>query len=333
MPPGNRRALRSVENKLSDPDIHYLNTGSRRTGAPDDSNDTKKKTPVRRSYRNSVSRLQNQHARHTAFIDSPACNFARTADGDNSEFVIPLPPSAKSRRQLNCRLRHSPSPFIEPPSFELLLAPSSLERRKGPRESTPADSIRGDTLQSLTRQGSFDAESSHPNSTLPTVSSSYGFVNTVDHVFLDDEDDSLPHAYSTFFETSTLDSNRGCNLLKPKFIEPTNFFPGDDIDEDVPWIGKISRTYGRRKGQNGSLARLIPRDRGESSHSEGKDLSDEEIPMSREEKALEKEKTKTRKKRPPPLPPGFKEWANRTNAEFEEIEKHRLFIDTERRAS
>ncbi|XP_022686042.1 uncharacterized protein LOC111258776 isoform X3 [Varroa jacobsoni] len=236
MPPGNRRALRSVENKLSDPDIHYLNTGSRRTGAPDDSNDTKKKTPVRRSYRNSVSRLQNQHARHTAFIDSPACNFARTADGDNSEFVIPLPPSAKSRRQLNCRLRHSPSPFIEPPSFELLLAPSSLERRKGPRESTPADSIRGDTLQSLTRQGSFDAESSHPNSTLPTVSSSYGFVNTVDHVFLDDEDDSLPHAYSTFFETSTLDSNRGCNLLKPKFIEPTNFFPGDDIDEDVPWI-------------------------------------------------------------------------------------------------
>lgn len=98
--------------------------------------------------------------------------------------------------------------------------------------------FRGDTLQSLTRQGSFDAESSHPNSTLPTVSSSYGFVNTVDHVFLDDEDDSLPHAYSTFFETSTLDSNRGCNLLKPKFIEPTNFFPGDDIDEDVPWIGK-----------------------------------------------------------------------------------------------
>lgn len=70
----------------------------------------------------------------------------------------------------------------------------------------------------------------------------------------------------------------------------------------VLYIGKISRTYGRRKGQNGSLARLIPRDRGESSHSEGKDPSDEEIPMSREEKALEKEKTKTRKKRPPPLP-------------------------------
>lgn len=68
------------------------------------------------------------------------------------------------------------------------------------------------------------------------VSHDESVINAV--IIGNENDTSALYAGSTFFESSSLETNRDCNFFKPKFVMPTNFFPGDDIDEDIPWIGK-----------------------------------------------------------------------------------------------
>lgn len=66
-------------------------------------------------------------------------------------------------------------------------------------------------------------------------------ISATDSALPEDENGLLvPQDYSTFFESSSLEFNRVCNHFKPMFVAPTNFFPGDDIDEDIPWIGEKS---------------------------------------------------------------------------------------------
>lgn len=77
-------------------------------------------------------------------------------------------------------------------------------------------------------------------------------TSVVDSVYsVDGNNLSISRAYSTFCEPSSLEDDPSRKFLKPKFVMPRNFFPGDDIDEDIPWIGETYSAFYPDKIYNG----------------------------------------------------------------------------------
>ncbi|OQR76964.1 hypothetical protein BIW11_07431 [Tropilaelaps mercedesae] len=306
-----QRILRSVENQESSDNLCQLSIAKRRLTSEDAVDGFKKQNSLRKTS----SGRQTQPCKVVS--GSSVCSrgdLVTNSVAKISDFHIT--PSVSPQRRASARLRRKTSSLIEPSPFESdpLASNNDLTVEQG--ESTPVTIVSGER-RSLPRHSSRLLSFPHGCQTILTNGS----------VLSNEQRDiSISHAYSTFFESSTLDNNRAYNLLKPKFVAPTNFFPGDDLDQDIPWIGKISRTYSRKRRQKGNAGfptRVVRRESDESPHSDGEDLLGLEIRIAKE-KALT---NKTKRKRPSPLPPGFEEWSDRTNSEFKEVEKHQLILE------